>query len=76
MSKEISDFRERTGQEPLWTNSMFGGMPAWQISVVYTGNLVRYNKKVVNLGMSYPASTVFMYFFGFYILLLVMRVDP
>lgn len=76
MSKEISDFRERTGQEPLWTNSMFGGMPAWQISVVYTGNLVRYIKKVVNLGMSYPASTVFMYFFGFYILLLVMRVDP
>lgn len=76
MSKEISDFRERTGQEPLWTNSMFGGMPAWQISVVYTGNLIRYVKKIVNLGMSYPASTVFMYFFGFYILLLVMRVDP
>ncbi|HMM11977.1 MAG TPA: YfhO family protein [Bacteroidales bacterium] len=76
MSKEISDFRERTGEEALWTNSMFGGMPAWQISVVYTGNLIRHVKKIVNLGMSYPASTVFMYFFGFYILLLVMRVDP
>ncbi|MBK9292673.1 MAG: YfhO family protein [Bacteroidetes bacterium] len=76
MSKEISDFRERTGKEPLWTNSMFGGMPSWQISVVYTGNLIRHVKKVINLGMSYPASTVFMYFFGFYILLLVMRVDP
>ncbi len=76
MSKEITDFRERTGEEPLWTNSMFGGMPAWQISVVYTGNLIRHVKKIVNLGMSYPASTVFMYFFGFYILLLVLRVDP
>lgn len=76
MSKEIADFRERTGEEPLWTNSMFGGMPAWQISVVYTGNLIRHVKKIINLGMSYPASTVFMYFFGFYILLLVMRVDP
>lgn len=76
MSKEIADFRERTGEEPLWTNSMFGGMPAWQISVVYTGNLIRHIKKIVNLGLSYPASTVFMYFFGFYILLMVMRVDP
>ncbi|HPE42874.1 MAG TPA: hypothetical protein PKV88_02240 [Bacteroidales bacterium] len=28
MSKEIVDFREETGEEPLWTNAMFGGMPA------------------------------------------------
>lgn len=76
MSKEISDFREKTGEEPLWTNAMFGGMPAWQISVIYNGNLIRYVKKIVTFGLPYPASTVFMYFFGFYILLLVMKVDP
>ncbi|NQV02506.1 MAG: hypothetical protein HQ542_07660 [Bacteroidia bacterium] len=34
VSKEIVDFREKTGTEPLWTNSMFGGMPAYQISTV------------------------------------------
>ena len=33
MSKEISDFRENTGEEALWTNSLFSGMPAYQISV-------------------------------------------
>ena len=76
MSKEISDFREKTGEEALWTNSMFGGMPAWQISVLYNGNLIHYVKKVITFGMPYPASTIFMYFLGFYILLLVMRVDP
>lgn len=76
MSKEISDFREKTGEEALWTNSMFGGMPAWQISVVYGGNLMRYVKKAITFGMPYPAGTVFMYFLGFYILLLVLRVDP
>src|SRR5690348_15434006 len=40
MSKEIFDYREKYGTEPLWTNSMFGGMPAFQISMVYAGNLV------------------------------------
>lgn len=76
MSKELADYREHTGQEALWTNSMFGGMPAWQISVVYGGNLMRYVKQIVTLGMPFPANAVFMYFLGFYILLLVMRVDP
>ncbi len=76
MSKEISDFRDQTGEEALWTNSTFGGMPAWQISVLYNGNLIQYLRKAITFGMPYPASTVFMYFVGFYILLLVMRVDP
>ena len=35
-SKEIADYRVATGKEALWTNSMFGGMPAYQISVVYS----------------------------------------
>src|SRR3989337_4426431 len=42
MSKEIADFRNRTGEDPLWTNSMFSGMPAFQISVIYSGNLLHY----------------------------------
>jgi hypothetical protein len=35
MSKEIVDYREATGEEALWTNRMFGGMPAYLISVQY-----------------------------------------
>ncbi len=35
MSKEIVDYRDSTGIEPLWTNRMFGGMPAYLISVHY-----------------------------------------
>lgn len=76
MSKELADFRAETGEEALWTNSMFGGMPAWQISVVYTGNLMRYVKKVVNFWMPYPANAVFVYMLGFFILLLVLGIDP
>ncbi|MDY0077352.1 MAG: hypothetical protein RBR87_08760 [Bacteroidales bacterium] len=76
MSKEIMDFRERTGKEALWTNSMFGGMPAWQISVVYSNNLIRYVKKVIQLWMPYPANAVFVYMLGFFVLLLVLGINP
>jgi hypothetical protein len=76
MSKEISDFREKTGEEALWTNSMFGGMPAWQVSVQYNGNLTRYVDKILTLGLPSPANFVFLYFLGFFVLLLVLRVNP
>ncbi len=76
MSKEIVDFRDKTGQEPLWTNSMFGGMPAWQISVIYKANLFRAVDKILRLDLPPSASYVFLYFLGFFVLLLVLRVDP
>lgn len=75
MSKEILDYRAKTGQEPLWTNSMFGGMPAYQISVLYKGNLVRYVDNLLQLYMPHPAGLVFLYLIGFFLLLLVLEVD-
>jgi len=76
MSKEIRDFRDKTGEEALWTNSMFGGMPAWQIAVKYKANLVRYIDKAIMLGLPRPANYVFLYFLGFFILMLVLKNDP
>lgn len=75
MSKEISDFRESTGEEALWTNSMFGGMPAYQISVEYKGNILRYLDQLMQLYLPQPAGMVFLYMIGFFILLLVLKVD-
>ena len=49
MSKEIVDFREQAGTEPLWTNSMFGGMPAYQISVVYHHNVAKNINNIMKL---------------------------
>jgi hypothetical protein len=34
-TKEIQDYREKYGKEPLWTNSIFSGMPAYLISTKY-----------------------------------------
>ncbi len=39
--KEISDFRKITGEEALWTNSMFGGMPMYLVSTKFSGNWVQ-----------------------------------
>ncbi len=75
MSKEISDFRDKTGNEALWTNSMFGGMPAYQISVEYKGNVLRYADQLLQLFLPQPAGMVFLYMIGFFILLLVLKVD-
>ena len=75
MSKEISDFRDSSGNEALWTNSMFSGMPAYQISVKYSSNLVRYIDKVISLGFPRPANLLFLYLLGFYLLLLSLKVD-
>ncbi len=76
MSKEIADFRAKTGEEALWTNSMFGGMPAWQISVKYSSNLVKQVDNVLKLGLPTPANLFFLYFIGFFVLLLVLRINP
>ncbi len=77
MSKEISDFREKTGEEALWTNSMFGGMPAYQISVYYGHNFLSYvDKYVMKLGLPVPANYFFLYMVGFFILFRVLKIDP
>ena len=75
MSKEISDFRENTGEEALWTNSLFSGMPAYQISVKYSANLIKYVDKVISLGFPRPANLLFLYLLGFYFLLVSLNVD-
>jgi len=75
MSKEVTDFRKATGEEALWTNSMFSGMPAYQISFKSNGNLIQYVAKTISLGIPRPANLLFLYLLGFYLLLLSLKVD-
>ncbi len=76
MSKEIFDYREQTGHEPLWTNSMFGGMPSFQISTYWSNNIANFFHKVFTLGLPSPVNMLFLYLVGFFILLLLLRVNP
>ena len=73
MAQEINEFREETGEQSLWTNSMFGGMPAWNIGVQQHSNLITYVQKVIGLGFPSPIASVFISMLGFFILLLVLE---
>jgi len=74
-SKEIQDYRDKYGKEPLWTNSIFSGMPAYLISTLYPGNLF---KKVDTILRTYgmPVSVLFLSMLGFYIMLLLFGLSP
>lgn len=74
-AKEILDYKASSGEEILWTNSMFGGMPSYLISVNFSGNLLKWIDRLVQVGAR-PASYIFATMLGFYILLLVLGVNP
>lgn len=74
MSKEIKDFREATGEEPLWTNSMFGGMPAYQISTLYPSNWSKKILKAFKSVLPQPADYLFLMLIGGYLMFLMMGV--
>jgi hypothetical protein len=75
-NQEIIDFREKTGEEALWTNGMFSGMPAYLINVGWSGELVKYIPVFIASIIPSPASHTFTAMLAFYILLLVFRVNP
>ena len=61
-SKEIRDYREATGEEPLWTNSMFSGMPTAQISTKYGGNIFEYITSFVRTVGGSTSSTYIIFY--------------
>ncbi len=76
VSKEIVDYREKTGEEALWTNSMFSGMPAYQISTLYPNNYVQYIQKFFLKIFPAPVVIILLCMVGFYFLLTTLKVDP
>ena len=75
MSEEIVQHRSEYNEDPLWTNSMFGGMPAYQISVESESNLIKKIYRIFQLYLPHPVGLVFLYMFGFYFLLVSLKID-
>lgn len=76
MSNEIAHHREKFDEEPLWTNAMFGGMPAAQISVLYSGNI--FQKSIIGFLRFFgvPSGIFLLHLIGFYILAMCLKVRP
>lgn len=72
MAQEIDNYRNVTGEQTLWTNTPFGGMPAWNISVQQKGNLTLPFYKALRIGLPQSLSSVFISMLGFFVLLLVL----
>lgn len=76
MQKEIMDVKAETGTAPLWTNSMFGGMPSYQIWVQYPKNVTTYVISFLKAVFPNPVETVLLYLLGGYLLFSVLKVRP
>lgn len=75
MAKEQNDFRAAEHSEPYWTNSAFGGMPTYQLGANYPNDYIGKIDDVLRF-LPRPADYLFLYFLGFYGLLLVLKIDP
>lgn len=74
--KDIRDNRAATGEDPQWTGGMFGGMPAYLISVAYPAQLVKNTVgKVVNL-IDTPAAFLFFAMTAMWLMFLILGIDP
>jgi len=74
VSKEIVDFRTKNQEEPYWTNGVFGGMPAYNVSAYYPHNYIKKADQLLRF-LPQPADYLFLYFLGFFILLYTLKVD-
>jgi hypothetical protein len=71
-SQEILDYREKTGEEALWTNAMFSGMPAYLINTHFSGDFFVYVHKAMTLNLPAVAANIFLTLVCAYILFVVM----
>jgi len=78
MAQQSIEFKEKHGLYPYWTNSMFSGMPGYQIAFetpnkISIGVLHNY---IFTLGLPKPINFFFLACIMAYFLLMVLRVNP
>ena len=74
-AQESIEYKERTGENTLWTNSMFGGMPTYQIRGISDGNYIKPLQKVLKVGFPRPIGVFISLMLCFYIMMVCMGVN-
>ncbi len=74
-NQEINTFEAQTGEKPLWTDALFGGMPTFQISPAYKGTtMLNPASALYRLYFPKPVSWIFVLMLGFFLLMLAFKV--
>ena len=69
--QEVKAYEASTGEVSRWTNSLFSGMPTFQITPSYESSaLLSWVGKLLGLGFPSPVNLVFVMMLGFFILML------
>ncbi|MEP7278425.1 MAG: YfhO family protein [Bacteroidota bacterium] len=77
VAQQSFEYREKNGHFPLWTNSMFSGMPAYQIAMQRTSAIsLDYFQPLLTLGLPKPISFFFLACLMFYFMCLALRINP
>lgn len=75
--QEAKEYYEENGERTRWTNTLFSGMPTYQISPSYEStDTIKFLEKVYRLFLPQYVGYIFIMMLGFYILLRCMKVDP
>lgn len=75
VQQEALSYYNETGNYTLWTNSMFGGMPTYQVWLGYPNNVAGWILDSYNRNVPNPVNTVLLYLVGFFILLRTMKMN-
>lgn len=79
-AQEAREFYNKEGYSPWWTNSMFGGMPTYQITGNLPTSIVRAHiEHIAHFGFFEDLNAIGIiaaYFFGFFLMLVCFGVNP
>lgn len=75
-AQETEKYMKEEGKEILWTNSMFSGMPNYVVALHYKGNVFGKIHLFLKTIFPHPIGYIFLMMLNFFILLLIMRINP
>jgi len=75
MAQNAFEYKEKNGHFPLWNPNLFSGMPNYQVAMEGK-SILPDTVKILSLGLPKPMNFFFLACLCFYILCLVLRVNP
>ena len=74
VAKELIDYRNFYGEEGMWTNSIFGGMPGYIVNILYLNGFTQ-TDQILSLGLTFPIDVMFIAMLCFFILGKSLKVE-